>query len=167
MTGKEEIYTLIRAVGEPDLEARREAELALSAVGPSAIPEIIAALQESQATMRWYLARAIARMGVASIEPVIEAIRSNEDPDIRRYLTGSLASLGEGAIPHLIRHLTDDNVNVRGAIALALCRIGGPAIPALTEAAEGDDPLLRTCAELVLFRMGEEGIGALFSEDEG
>ncbi|MBR1368979.1 hypothetical protein RJ53_05455 [Methanocalculus chunghsingensis] len=166
MAGKEEIYALFRAVGEPDLEARREAELALAAIGPSAIPEIVGALEESQATMRWYLARAIVRMGVVSVEPVIEAIRSAGDPDVRRYLTGSLASLGEVAIPHLIRYLADDDVNVRGAVALALCRIGEPAIPGLTEAAEGDDPFLRTCAELVLFRMGEEGIGALFSEEE-
>ncbi|MDO9539339.1 MAG: HEAT repeat domain-containing protein [Methanocalculus sp.] len=165
MTGKDAILLLKKAVGEPDLTARRSAEEALASCGPSAIPEIVTALKEAKTTMRWYLARSIARMGLPAIQPTIDAIRSEDDPDVRRYLTGSLASIGEKAIPSLISSLADDDVGVRGAVALALLRIGDPALPALKKASEGDDPLLRTCAELVLFRMGEEGIMTLFSED--
>ncbi len=166
MTGRDEILALKKAVAEPDLAARRSAEEELAALGPDAVPEIVRALGEAPQTMRWYLSRAIARMGLPAFEPVIEAIRSSDDPEVRRYLTASLAAMGEAGIPRLVELLVDDDVAVRGAAALALCRIGEPAMPALKEASEGDDPLLRNSAGLVLFRMGEEGIMTLLSEDE-
>lgn len=166
MTGRIAILELKKTVGEPDLAARRSAEEALAALGPDVVPEIASALREAPQTMRWYLARAIARMGIPAFEPVLEAIRSSDDPEVRRYLTASIAAMGEATIPLLVRLLVDDDVAVRGAAALALCRIGGPAMPALKEASEGDDPLLRNSAGLVLFRMGEEGILTLLSEDE-
>ncbi|WP_255331322.1 HEAT repeat domain-containing protein [Methanocalculus taiwanensis] len=165
MTGRIAILALKKAVGEPVLAARRSAEEALAECGPDAIPEIVRALGEAPQTMRWYLARAIARMGLPAFEPVIEEIRRTDNPEVRRYLTASLAAFGEAAIPLLIRLLADDDVAVRGAAALALCRIGDPAMPALKEVSEGDDPFLRNSAGLVLFRMGEEGIMTLFSED--
>ncbi len=166
MTGRMAILALKKAVSEPDLAARRSAEEALAALGPDVVPEIVSALGEAPQTMRWYLARAIARMGLPAFEPVIKAIRSSDDPEVRRYLTASIAAMGEAAIPLLVGLLVDDEVTVRGAAALALCRIGEPAMPALKEASEGDDPFLRNSAGLVLFRMGEEGILTLLSEDE-
>ncbi len=166
MTGRIAILALKDTVGDPDLAARRSAEEALAALGPDVVPEIVRALQEASQTMRWYLARAIARMGSPAFEPVIDAIRSSDDPEVRRYLTASIAAMGEAVIPLLVRLLADDDVTVRGAAALALCRIGEPAMSALKKASEGDDPLLRNSAGLVLFRMGEEGILTLLSEDE-
>ena len=57
--------------------------------------------------------------------------------------------------------MSDDDREMRGFLSLALCRIGKPAVEPLTRRLDDADEIIRSCATLTLWQMGETGLPSM------
>ncbi|MDD1677244.1 MAG: HEAT repeat domain-containing protein, partial [Methanomicrobiales archaeon] len=108
--------------------------------------------------VRWYVARALARIGIPSIHPLLELLRENTDPKVRGYAAAALSGVGEPAIKPLIEVLLGSDRTMRGEAARALCGMGPRSIPFLKKAMENAAPAERRILETTLMRVDESGI---------
>jgi HEAT repeat protein len=132
---KEAYEPLRRALGDPEIEARRNAALALGNIGgeegKAAVPVLLEALETGEPGLRRQAAAALGNIGPtarAALDPLRKALGSS-DADLRRnaaFALGGLKKEAEPALPHLLRILTDsrEDVPMRVQAALALTRIG-------------------------------------------
>ena len=114
------------------------------------IPQIIAAIKESNLNVRWYLGRALIKTGPSVIPYIISASGQETEMDIQKYYGAVLAAFGEEAIPALVGLFSSENPTSRGMSAASLERIGPPSVPALIEAAHSENINVRLCAQLTL-----------------
>lgn len=142
---------------------------ALSLLGPSTIPLLLAALQDPDRKLQSVAVRALGMMG-PSAEPALPTlIRSiqHTNGEVRIAAVHALQSIGrhdEEVIQALITALRDDNagpdggkVFVRESAAMALGRFGPiarPAIPELTRLMDDPEFYMRREAILALWRIG-------------
>jgi HEAT repeat protein len=126
------IATLAERLATDAPEQRRDSAQALIAVVGANIPESIAAMEEVSAGGRAGLASALAEIGEAAREPLVDALKS-ESAKIRH---GAAWAIGETQDPNLADNLLplveDDHAEVRAAAAWSLGQLEyQPAIDAL------------------------------------
>jgi HEAT repeat protein len=125
---------------DPKIEVRQAAAKALGNTGhPAALPYLMEALHDP---FWWYereyaagdLLAAIEKMGLAAVDPLIEALRDKEGT-VRKFAAILLGRLGEPrALEPLGMALYDLHHEVGKASAESLARFGVPALEILIEA---------------------------------
>ena len=125
--------------GDATDPAREAGAVVLLAAGPAAEmarPQLLSALAESDATVRIFLAGAVAQIGDTNrAVPVLLTGLSHEDAVVRAESAGMLADVAPAhpdAVPSLIQVLADPDWAVRLAAADALGTIGAPARSAVS-----------------------------------
>ncbi|HJJ48931.1 MAG TPA: hypothetical protein O0X39_08105 [Methanocorpusculum sp.] len=150
---------LITALGSSNLDDRHKAvdKIAEEArKNPSVkIPEIIEALKAGTPDLRWYLGRALIKIGDETVtQYIIEFSEAETDLEIQKYYGAVLAAFGEDSILTLIGLFESPNPTTRGMASAALVRIGSPAAPYLLDAAKTDNPLVKLCVGMTLQKIG-------------
>ena len=143
------------------------------AVRSSLLPQLLAALQDENGTVRWAAAGALGEIGDASAIPALLAALRDEDGFVREAAAEVLEKIGDAsAIPALLAALRDENPSVCWAAAWALGEIGdASAIPALLAALQDEDSAVRGAAARALGAIGDASaipalLAALRDEDD-
>ncbi len=121
---------------------------------PESLAQLIAALKTADMNTRWYLGRALVKVGKPAIPKIIEASETETDMSVQKYFGAVLAAFGEAAVSPLLGLFKSQNPTARGMAGAALEKIGQPALDPLLEAAKSEDPTVRICAGLVLMKLG-------------
>lgn len=133
---KEAIPVLKAALGDRDLENKRNAALALSNIGGddtvAALPILLEAIRNGDEELRRQAVVAIRNIGPAAagaINELMSILRDHKDPETRRNAAlaiGGLGKSGEPAIPLLLAKIQDPQEDrmTRVESAMALYRIG-------------------------------------------
>ncbi len=115
----------------------------------AALPEMLAALADSDSRVRWTAAQTIALLGPEAIAALIP-LTQHPDVGIRHAAVYALGEARTNALPAtlpLIQAATDTNDSVRASAYYSLARIGRPALPeAIALAVTNSDPVLRGAA---------------------
>jgi HEAT repeat protein len=117
------------------------------------VRDVIAELGSSTLDIRWYLGRALVKIGPDIIPLILEHAETEKNMDVQKYFGAILASFDEIAIPPLISLFSSTNQMARGMAAMALEQLDEKAIPALIEATLNDNPQIKLCAELTLMKL--------------
>jgi HEAT repeat protein len=162
---------LIKTLQDENLQVRLSAIDALGVLGhPASAEPLVSVLNQHpknetsrEAAEYEAIARALASIGIPSIQPLIRAMES-EEREARRWAASALGLIKNSqAVDPLIRKLGDSRSEVRKAAALALGEIGDArAVGPLIKAVENRDLETRRAAvdALGLIR-SEEGIDAV------
>jgi HEAT repeat protein len=138
-----------------DVQARLNAIDVLESLGPgaaAAVPDLVQALSDSNAFVRWAAARTLGKIGPTDPGPTAAALGrllNDADPDIRQAAAGALERYGpkaQSALPDLVRALPRSDPALRLVIARVLLNIGSEArsaLPDLRAAAQDPDPRVR------------------------
>jgi len=123
-------YMILRQEGGDALNNRLGRIAALASEGKQALPELIAAMDDEDAAIRYWGATGIGNIG----DDAIAAQRK------------------------MVAALEDESISVKVAAARALCFMGSPkkALPVLVEALRGEDTWGRLQAAIVLDSIGED-----------
>ncbi len=151
---------------EPRL--RREAAVAIGALGPDALPAVpalIKSLQRGREEDQVNAAEALGRLGPTAAEatqPLFVALESSAWK-VRRAAARALGHLQvRAAVPRLIQHLESDPGRwVRRAAGESLGEIGKPACPALVKLLTHQDTAVRVRATRALGYMGPAAAAAV------
>lgn len=147
----------LRALTSSDYQTRDQAEAALAAIGPEAVPFLIAALDERPTALETALLRLNRRIGFPRIEV-------SSTPQLRVRAAEQLARLAPhdpSAVPALVRAFTDDHSTVVSEAQRSLRRIGAQrAVPKLLHALSKRDARTRRCAAEVLRDFGSKASDA-------
>ena len=139
------VDSLVVLLDDEDPAVREAAAATLQAIGPAALPALIAALRSPGVEVRLRAAEVIRPFGpksAAAVEPLV-ALLDDEDADVRQASSATLEAIGESAAPaadRLNALLYDDDADVRRAALFALGRTDGftsEALPALEEYVAG------------------------------
>ena len=127
-------YAILRQPGGDALNSRLGRIAALASEGKGALGELIAAMDDEDAAIRYWGATGI----------------------------GNIGADAEAAAGKMATALEDESVSVRVAAARALCMMGRPqkALPALVRALRGEDTWGRLQAAIVLDSIGEQARAA-------
>lgn len=135
--------------------SRRDAEAAIRAVGPRAIPLLFSRIR-SENWLHVRIARRIWDTLPESLQSHLPAPRS-VDPFFPAAAGHALASFGPPAVPELANALKDPNWRVRQAALEGIWGIGAgadSAVPAVVKMLDDEVPMLRARAVQTLIRMG-------------
>jgi len=114
---------LIGALADPDPEVRDGAIIALTAFGPSALPEVTAAFESQESRIREGAMEILAGIGEPAVPTLVRYLR-NEDPAVRRQATVVLGEIGSHeAHEPLTDLLRDSDPTVRRQAFEALERL--------------------------------------------
>jgi len=127
-------YAILRQPGGDALNKRLGRIAVLASEGKQALPELIAAMEDEDAAIRYWGATGIGNIGK-------EASRAESK---------------------MAKALDDESISVRVAAARALCFMGKPkkALPVLVQALRGEDTWGRLQAAIVLDSIGEDARSA-------
>ena len=181
---KDEIDIQIDLLKDPDWVVRREAAITLGEMGDERCVEPLArALRDGDWQVREVAIEGLGQIGSPAVEVLLKLLR---DWDVRKYAiaalgkihdervldplmaqlrndefkddaTDALVSLGEPAVPHLAKALSDKEELVRKQAVLALGRIKSPkAIDPLIEMLKDQDWFTRLTAAAALESIGDE-----------
>ncbi len=145
--GPASVAALARALRDPDPEMRRDVAVALDVVGGGwwhfadggpkldlrpVLPALLAALRDSDAGVRAWVAQDISDIGpgAATAVPGLRAMLHSPDPGSRGTACNALGAIGsaaQGALPDLRRALNDSSPEVRQSARDAITRIGRAA----------------------------------------
>jgi membrane fusion protein (multidrug efflux system) len=163
--GEEAVPPLVKSLGDPEKQARRQALQALSALGSSghaAAPAVIALFNEKDSEIRTHALLTLGAIGAndpAVTAVVIRAI-SDPEPSVRVLAVNSLWMINAGsdaAFPALTNALKDPDGEVRFQTTVAFAKLKlrtAPALAALEAVAADDaDPKVREEANEVLARL--------------
>jgi HEAT repeat protein len=120
-------------------------------------PALLAWLHAADADQRWWALRALAHCGTAAAAPEVEALLHSDDPALRAAAAMALGELHTRAaeavnpkLDGLAACLTDEDGQVRQAVADALARCGDDAAPALASILAQEHEGARTRAAYAL-----------------
>jgi HEAT repeat protein len=181
---KDEIDIQIDLLKDPDWVVRREAAITLGEMGDERCVEPLArALRDGDWQVREVAIEGLGQIGSPAVETVLKLLR---DWDVRKYAisalgrihdervldplmmqlrndefkddaTDALASLGEPAVPHLVKALGDKEELVRKQAVLGLGRIkSAAAIDPLIDMLKDQDWFTRLTAARALEAIGDE-----------
>jgi len=155
---------------DPKIEVRQAAARALgNTAHPAALPYLMEALHDS---FWWYereyaasdLLSAIEKMGVAAVDPLIEALQEKEGT-VRKFAALLLGKLGDlRAIEPLGMALYDMHHEVGKASAESLAQFGAPAVDVLVEALNHPEMWIRIHAVGALSRIRDERVTPVLLE---
>ncbi|MBW3597300.1 MAG: HEAT repeat domain-containing protein [Planctomycetes bacterium] len=136
-----------------------------------AVPALTEALSEDHALeVRWRAARALGRIGPAAADAAgsLIAVLDDPAPEVRAYAAFALGRIGgeaaQGAVPTLVKQLTDENSTVRRAALDALFALRpDPQVvtPLLVQALEDADPRIAVASLRTLADRGESAVPLL------
>jgi uncharacterized protein (TIGR02996 family) len=149
---------------------------ALKAIGPVAVPALIAAVQDKSNKGRRKAITALLMIGPAAAEavPALLAALGDKDSGVRFAVALALGRIGPAAaeaVPALAAALRDqhdlpeadqagDVTKVQDGAACALYSIGPAAVPALIVALQDEESSVRKLAAFALQRIGPEAVQA-------
>ena len=148
----EEIRALVQQLGAKEWKARHAAQEKLAEVGEPALPFLLGALKNENASIRAGAAAVLGRLRrLAAISGLIAALKDDELL-VRRNAVEALGALtSRAAVPHLSELLKDENVTIRHDAVLALGQIRhGTAAAAIATALADSDPIVRAAAAFAL-----------------
>lgn len=155
---------------DPKIEVRQAAARALGNTGhPAALPYLLEALHDSY---WWYereyaaseLLLAIEKMGVAAVNPLIEALQDKEGT-VRKFAATLLGKLGDPrAIEPLGMTLYDLHHEVGKVSAESLAQFGVPAIDVLIEALSHPEMWIRIHSMAALSKIRDARITPILLE---
>jgi HEAT repeat protein len=155
---------------DPKIEVRQAAARALGNTGhPAALPYLMEALHDSY---WWYereyaasdLLLAIEKMGVAAVNPLIEALQDKEGT-VRKFAAVLLGRLGDTrAIEPLGMALYDLHHEVGKVAAESLAQFGIPALDVLVEALSHPEMWIRIHSIVALSRIKDGRVTPLLLE---
>lgn len=168
-----EMIKQIEKLGDQNRHHRLTALQSLKHQGSQAVPLLIEALQDSDASVRKGAAFALGAMGADAIEAVPYLLSALKDIDetVRMDVAVALRQIGPSdpsvltaAINDLITALTDEEIATRKGAAFGLGIIGpeaAPAIPHLIARLKDSDEEVQLSAAIALRRMGQAAVPAL------
>lgn len=165
MTGSnvnEKVDEYFLAFSSPDLDARHVAvdamanlaREALDAGDASVAKAVLSKLNDSDMNVRWYLGRALVRIGTPLIPIIVEAAESEADAGVQKYYGAIMAAFKDVSVTPLIKLFESENPVARGMAGAALEKIGEPALDPLLEAAKSENHTVKICAGIVLMKLG-------------
>jgi HEAT repeat protein len=147
----------VRLELDPSFLVRWYAVEALDKIGAaSAVPILIAAMQDRSPRVRCSATRALDKIGAAPAVPALIAALQDLPDEGRRNAAEALGETGDtSAVPALITAMRDVSNAVRRSAAGALGRIGdASAVPVLTAALHDEGRLVRRAATRALGQIG-------------
>jgi HEAT repeat protein len=164
------VPTMIEVLArDPSASARVHAAQVLGALGQlsrPAIPTVIGALADSNASVRLVAVNALGRIGLpVDQHRIVARVATDSDAAVRAAAIETLIALHAPAQTLRAigeRAAQDPDAVVRVEAAYALASSGSPArvVPGLVVALDDVDPLVRAAAATVLGRLGPEASGA-------
>jgi hypothetical protein len=124
----------------------------LGSEAKDALPELVAALQDPSAEVRWAAAQALGRIGAPAV-PVLLTTLTNQDPSLRQLAIHSLGTAGTNAAPaaaQLFERVLEPNAAIPDAAVYALSRVGPTALPMILEQFASEDLARRAAAARVV-----------------
>ncbi|MDO5844720.1 MAG: HEAT repeat domain-containing protein [Methanocorpusculum sp.] len=118
------------------------------------VPEIVSLLKKSDTDTRWYLGRALIKLGKDVIPCLIKESEMETDMAVQKYFASILAYFGEDAAEPLVKLFESENATSRGMAAAALEKIGDGSVIYLMEAVQSDNKTVSVCAGIVLAKLG-------------
>ena len=121
------------------------------------VPELVRLIADSSPEYRQKALDLVMLIGFKVCLPILEeAVRNDEDADLRNGAMDALVAFGEMAVPHLTKLLTDDNEQVRNFSTVMLGDIGNPkAVVPLIKALQDHDANVRHGAAEALGKIGD------------
>jgi HEAT repeat protein len=152
----ERISRLLAHLRSPQEIARWEAVTRLAAIGPQAVPGLLALLNGADGSVRGYAAVALGRIGDVRALPALMDNLATGDALTRRLTARALGRLGHAdGVQPLIAALRDPQPGVRYDAAEALGWLGDArAVKALTRCLGDPHPEVPPGAALALGRIG-------------
>jgi len=150
----------------PDVRSQAAADLG-AMKSRRAVPALIAALRDGDATVRTAVAQALGQIGdPRALEPLLTALKSNVDPntsdDDHRAIGEALGGLGKPALDPLMNLLNDKDLG--GYARAGLVRMGGPAADSIAALLTSPDQDLAIEAAGMLGDMKDKrGVGPLMA----
>lgn len=149
---------LFAGISSQDLDVRHTAVDKIAAAAkeePDAVFEAaLAALRTGDVNTRWYIGRALIKMGDWVIPRLTQAAATEIDLDVQKYFGAVLAAFGAKSVEPLIAVFASENPAARGMAGAALEKIGQPALDPLLAAARSENSTVRICAGIVLMKLG-------------
>jgi hypothetical protein len=149
---KVRVYLLQKFKPGRTLEYRLGAIRALGIIGPeahAAIPDLLRAVQDPDARIRWVAAQTVSQLGPEAVTG-LQPLTTNANVTVRHaavYALGEARTNALPALPHLLRAATDTNESVRSSSLYSIGRLGPAAFaPALAQSVTNADPELRAAA---------------------
>jgi HEAT repeat protein len=139
------VKALLKALKDKDEYVRLHSAEALELIGGLShihLPTLIDALKDTSSDVRLAVVRVITVMGPnaeSASNALVEVIKTEKDPQIRRKAAHGLAAIGADAktvLPLLQAGLKDESAEIRVASAEALAKLGAGAAPAIKELGE-------------------------------
>jgi hypothetical protein len=149
---KVRVYLLKKFKPGRTLEYRLGAIRALGIIGPdahAAIPDLLRAVQDDDARIRWVAAQTVSQLGPDAVSALLP-LTTNANVTVRHaavYALGEARTNALPALPQLLRASTDTNESVRSSSLYSIGRLGPAAFaPALAQSATNADPEMRAAA---------------------
>ena len=100
-------------------------------VGAPVVDSLISAMRvHPENEFRRYAAAALGNIGIPAIEPLIDAMASN-DRELRGFLSLALCRIGKPAVEPLTQRLDDADDIIRSCATLTLWQMGETGLPAM------------------------------------
>lgn len=150
---------LIRSMEEdPDEEVRLKAAWSLGEIGdPEAVDALIAALEDTNWSVRRTAANSLGMIGDPRAVPYLINALEDHDWHVRKYAAVSLGKMkDEKAIPILLEAMDDEDADVRWKAMLALGKMGVSAIKPLIKTLQNKNWRVRAKSAEVLGKIGGE-----------
>jgi HEAT repeat protein len=146
------VYLLQKFKPGRTLEYRLGAIRALGIIGPearAAIPDLLRAVQDDDARIRWVAAQTVSQLGPEAVM-ALRPLTTNANMTVRHaavYALGEARTNALPALPQLLRASMDTNENVRSSSLYSIGRLGPAAFaPALAQSATNANPEMRAAA---------------------
>ena len=132
-------------------------EQSTAAMCGMSVSELVRLIADSDPEYRQKAMDIVLMAGFKVCFPILEeAVRNDEDADLRNGAMDALVAFGEMAVPHLAKLLTDDNEQVRNFSTVMLGDIGNPkAVVPLIKALQDHDANVRHGAAEALGKIGD------------
>lgn len=172
-SAKDAIPALADVLSDDHFLVRMRAAEAIVTIGPDrqVLPQLIAALEDSDQNVRGCAAKALAQLGDAAVDAVPALTRKLEDPNesdqVRVYSANALGNIGPaasgsvGALIETLRSESSRRDRLSRSASTALTGIGEPAVGPLVELLQSDDFVARKSAAKVLYLMGPKAHAAV------
>ena len=120
--------------GELVVASRNKSKSALESQKTTEWDSLTKALKDNDSNTRKLAVQVLRKIGIPAVRPLVQALRNDEDPNIRKETAEALGFIGDvKAIRPLIQALEDDDDGVQEESMKALIKIGVPSIDALAK----------------------------------
>ncbi|PKK91460.1 MAG: hypothetical protein CVV64_06810 [Candidatus Wallbacteria bacterium HGW-Wallbacteria-1] len=160
---REAISILVTSLAHPKWKIRKAAADLLGKVGPSAMKDLIEAMESSNEDRSFWAIRILGDMGAKAVPFLAGAFNKTRDKDRRYNVVSALGSTNSvEAIGPLVEALRDGSWSVRREASNQLLLMGQESLPQLKKGCASKDPNLKYWSIKTLARiMGSDALGSL------